>query len=123
MSKKECKLVITEEKDRSITTHLKNKGFSALELLGILDMKRQDIMEQLYRPGSFKYVREYEADDGTVVRKIHESEEEAMTGLISDPVQNAYKTLEPILGKKRVTKSELLVALEEAIGYLGEALE
>lgn len=123
MAKEQCKFIITEGKDRVIETRLVNSGFNAMELLGILDMKRHDIFEQLYRPEAFKFVREYKADDGTVVRKIHESEEEAFEGISLNPVQNAYNALVPVFNKKKVTKNEILVALEEAIGYLGEALD
>ena len=43
--------------------------------------------------------------------------------LASNPVQAAYDILTLAFNKKKVIKNELLVALEEAIGYLGEALD
>lgn len=40
-----------------------------------------------------------------------------------DPVEQAYDILVKTINKKGVLKSELGIAIEEAIGYLGEALD
>lgn len=40
-----------------------------------------------------------------------------------DPVQQAYNILVETGNKKGVLKSELYIAMEEAVGYLGEALD
>lgn len=40
-----------------------------------------------------------------------------------DPVQQAYDALKEVQNKQKTTKGGLFVAIDEAIGYLGEALD
>ena len=122
MAKRKCKFIITETKD-GFNTRFINDGFNALEILGMLDLKRRDIIEQMYHPEDFMFVRETKTEDGTL-KKVHMSQEEVEDEFkSSNPVQKAYDSLEPMLNKKKVTKNEILEVLEEAIGYLGEALD
>ena len=39
-----------------------NTGFSAFELVGILDAKKQDILDQMNRPEKYKHVRKLNVD-------------------------------------------------------------
>ena len=122
MAKRKCKFIITETKD-GFNTKFINDGFNALEILGMLDLKRRDIIEQMYHPEDFMFVRETKTEDGKI-QKVHMSNEEVIDEVNKrDPVHKAYAALLPILGKKKVTKNEILEALEEAVGHLGEALD
>lgn len=57
MSKK-FTLILTDENDNSnATVHTENDGFNALEILGFLEMKQQDILNQLNQPA--KFVRKF----------------------------------------------------------------
>lgn len=52
---KEKKFVLTAtEKDGQDLIDCENEGFTALELLGILEVKKSDILEQMRRPADFK---------------------------------------------------------------------
>jgi hypothetical protein len=61
MSKKFI-LTLTEDDNGDATVHTENDGYNALELLGFLEMKQQDILEQLNHPA--KFVRKF--TDGSV---------------------------------------------------------
>lgn len=61
MSKKFI-LTLTEDDNGDATVHTENDGYNALELLGFLEMKQQDILEQLNHPA--KFVRKFA--DGSV---------------------------------------------------------
>ena len=39
-----------------------NTGFSAIELVGILDAKKQDILDQMNHPEKYKHVRKINVD-------------------------------------------------------------
>ena len=39
-----------------------NTGFSAIELVGILDAKKQDILDQMNHPEKYKHVRKLNVD-------------------------------------------------------------
>ena len=59
MSKKFI-LTLTEDDNGDATVHTENDGYNALELLGFLEMKQQDILEQLNHPA--KFVRKFPDD-------------------------------------------------------------
>ena len=59
---KRFNLTITDD-GGYVTEDSENEGFSAFELLGFLEMKQQDILEQIRRPDNF--VRRLV--DGTIV--------------------------------------------------------
>ena len=46
-------LTLTENENGDSTVSTENDGFNALELLGFLEMKQQDILEQLRHPTKF----------------------------------------------------------------------
>ena len=58
---KKFELTITET-DEGITITGDNNGFNAIELIGILEAKKQDIVEQLNHPEKFKHVRSVTVD-------------------------------------------------------------
>lgn len=60
MSKKFI-LTLTEDDNGDATVHTENDGYNALELLGFLEMKQQDILEQLNHPA--KFVRKFANGD------------------------------------------------------------
>lgn len=55
-------LILTEDDNGDSTVNTENDGYNALELLGFLEMKQQDILEQLNHPA--KFVRKFA--DGSV---------------------------------------------------------
>ena len=44
----------------TLNTTSEVEGFDALEILGLLELRKQDIMQQLYNPNEFERVRKYE---------------------------------------------------------------
>lgn len=67
-------LTATEEIDGTISIASENTGFDILELLGILDCKRQDIYKQAFR--STEFIRKAITEDGTELIVDKEDEEE-----------------------------------------------
>lgn len=55
--------------------------------------------------------------DGNTEPEVDSKVDEAID---KEKVYAAYKVLADILSKKKATKSELIAAIEEAVGYLGE---
>ena len=43
-----------------------NTGFSAIELVGILDAKKQDILDQMNHPEKYKHTRILNKDDDQI---------------------------------------------------------
>lgn len=62
---KRFEFIVEDDGDRR-TLSTTNDGFNAAELLGYLEMKRQDIMHQVLEPDSFK--RTLIDDDGNKVQ-------------------------------------------------------
>lgn len=60
---KEFKLIFREEEDTSITVESSNTGFNATELLGLLELKQQDMIDQMNRPVNF--IRKLIQPDGS----------------------------------------------------------
>ena len=54
---KKFELTITETDPGIINTVGNNNGFNALELLGLLELKKQDVINQINKPGMFKHTR------------------------------------------------------------------
>lgn len=50
---KRYKLIFTEEEDGTISCNATNEGFSGIELLGFLEVKRDDLKAQLYNDTKF----------------------------------------------------------------------
>lgn len=59
--KKKFTLILTEKEHGDSTISTENDGFNALEILGFLEMKQQDILEQLRHPT--KFVRKFANGD------------------------------------------------------------
>ena len=57
MKLKKCELIMTQNEDGTISVDGNNDGFNALELVGFLEMKKQDILEQINHPEKFKHTR------------------------------------------------------------------
>lgn len=66
---KQFTLILTEMNNGGATVSTENDGFSALEILGLLEMKQQDILEQLRHPA--KFVRKF--TDGAIKEKEGET--------------------------------------------------
>lgn len=57
------KFVMTVTDDGvNILINGENTGFSAIELVGILDAKKQDILDQMNHPEKYKHVRKLNVD-------------------------------------------------------------
>ena len=54
---KEFTIKITFDSDGMSNTTVTNDGFNALELLGLLEMKKMDIIDQCINPEKFKMTR------------------------------------------------------------------
>ena len=50
--------------DDGVNIHIdgENTGFSGIELVGILDAKKQDILDQMNHPEKYKHVRKINVD-------------------------------------------------------------
>lgn len=57
MTTKKFELILTQNEDGTINVGGNNNGFNALELVGFLEMKKQDILDQINRPEKFKHKR------------------------------------------------------------------
>ncbi len=57
--------IIFEEKDGILETSTINSGFSAVELVGLLETKKQDVLDQLMNDSEFS--RTAKNPDGTTV--------------------------------------------------------
>ena len=52
-----------------------NTGFSAIELVGILDAKKQDILDQMNHPEKYKHVRKINVDGEQLsIEEVEENE-------------------------------------------------
>ena len=47
-----------------ITMGATNEGFSAFEIIGLLELKKMDIVEQLINPQNFIHRRRFKDEDG-----------------------------------------------------------
>lgn len=54
---KRFELIVTVNEDDTCAIESSNDGFKAVEILGFLEIKRQDIIEQINRPDKFKHTR------------------------------------------------------------------
>lgn len=50
-----------------ITMEATNEGFSAPEIIGLLELKKMDIVEQLVNPQNFIHRRRFKDEDGEQV--------------------------------------------------------
>ena len=50
-----------------ITMEATNEGFSAHEIIGLLELKKMDIVEQLVNPQNFIHRRRFKDEDGELV--------------------------------------------------------
>lgn len=73
---KTFKLVCTEDKDGNLELKFENHGFDGMEIIGILETKKSDIVEQTTHPERFKFIREVGFEDGTMAKKVKEGEYE-----------------------------------------------
>lgn len=55
--------IVFDENDGMIHTNVTNDGFNAMELLGLLEMKKMDIIDQCLYPEKFKHTRKFKADN------------------------------------------------------------
>ena len=71
------RLVMTVTDDgESIRIDGENTGFSAIELLGIFEAKKQDILDQLNHPEKYKYVRKANIDGEQVsIEEVSENDQ------------------------------------------------
>ena len=53
---KKFELTVTEENGQ-LNTIGNNDGFNALELVGLLELKKQDVINQIKHPEKFKHTR------------------------------------------------------------------
>lgn len=70
MTKTFTMTVTFDESTQTMSTETANNGFSPLEILGVLGIKKQDFLHQLYNPNDF--VRKIQGENGeaeTVVYK------------------------------------------------------
>lgn len=47
-------ITFTEKEDETIECHAVNQGFTGMELLGLLDMKKADVLKQFMYPDRFE---------------------------------------------------------------------
>lgn len=73
---KKFTLVCTEKEDEQIEMRMVNEGFNGMEILAILEIKKADLIEQVTHPEKFTFKREGVDEDGSVIKKFKEGEEE-----------------------------------------------
>lgn len=66
-------ITFTENENETVECHAINQGFTGMELLGLLDMKKADILKQFMYPDRFE--RRIIDDDGTVSELVEKSED------------------------------------------------
>lgn len=57
-----------------ITMEATNDGFTAPELIGLLELKKMDIVEQCRNPQNFIHRRRYRDQDGELTEVVKEGE-------------------------------------------------
>lgn len=63
--KKKFEMSVTLNDDNSqFEIIVNNGGFNAIEIIGFLEMKKQDILDQINHPENFKYTRTYTNEKG-----------------------------------------------------------
>ena len=66
-------ITFTENENGTIECHAVNQGFTGMELLGLLDVKKADVLKQYMHPDRFE--RHIIDDDGTVSNLVEKSED------------------------------------------------
>ena len=66
-------ITFTENENGTVECHAINQGFTGMELLGLLDMKKADVLKQFMYPDLFE--RRIIDDDGTVSELVQKSED------------------------------------------------
>ena len=64
MKTKKWEINVEDNGKGKITWAVSNYGFTALELLGLLELKKADIIEQCINPQNFIHRRRYKDEDG-----------------------------------------------------------
>ena len=54
---KKFEMTVTLADNDGFSVEVNNNGFNALEIIGFLEMKKQDILEQINHPEKFEYRR------------------------------------------------------------------
>lgn len=62
--KKKFEMVVSLTEDGKFETTVNNDGFNALEIIGFLEMKKQDVLDQINHPENFKYTRTFTNENG-----------------------------------------------------------
>ena len=66
-------IIFTEKENEQVECHTINEGFSGMELIGLLEVKKCDVLKQFMYPERFK--RNFVDDDGTMSELVEESED------------------------------------------------
>lgn len=65
---KKFTMVVTVD-DETVQIDGENHGFSALEIVGFLEAKKQDILNQMNHPEKFKFTRAAEIDGEMITKE------------------------------------------------------
>lgn len=66
-------ITFTEKENERVECHTVNEGFSGMELIGLLEVKKCDVVKQFMFPELFK--RHFVDDDGKTSQLVEESED------------------------------------------------
>ena len=66
-------ITFTENENGNVECRATNQGFTGMELLGLLEVKKADVLKQFMYPDAFE--RRIIDDDGTVSELVHKSED------------------------------------------------
>lgn len=78
MYKRKFEMTVVADDD-GISINGENHGFTALEIVGFLEAKKQDILNQLYCPEKFKLTRTTEVDGEQIaIEEVEEDEKESV---------------------------------------------
>ena len=73
---KKFTMIVTDD-DGTISIDGENHGFNAMEIIGILETKKQDILDQMNHPEKYTFTRAVEKDGELLIKEEKEDERRA----------------------------------------------
>lgn len=66
---KKFEFIVTVDDAHLINVSTVNEGFNAVELLGLIELKKNDILDQMYNQTEFKRVSKVNGEEFDIIKK------------------------------------------------------